>query len=76
MGIIGRIRAFFSGLFKKKEHPLYATCAFCGERVYLPFHCEYCNEYFCDTHRLPFNHDCKNIEAWKHRPAAPARTRR
>lgn len=72
MGIIGRIRTFLSGLFSKKEYPLYEICAFCGDRSYLPFHCEFCNRYFCDKHRLPFDHDCKNIEEWKRRPAGNA----
>ena len=72
MGIISRIKAFVYGFFKKKEYPLYETCAFCGERSYLPFHCEYCNQYFCDKHRLPFDHNCKNIDQWKKRPSTPA----
>lgn len=72
MGIIGRIRTFFANLLPKKEYPLYETCAFCGERSYLPFHCEYCNQYFCDRHRLPFDHDCKNLNEWKKRPAGTA----
>jgi predicted nucleic acid binding AN1-type Zn finger protein len=76
MGIISRIRKLFSGLFGKKEYPLYETCAFCGERAYLPFHCEYCNRYFCDKHRLPFEHDCKNIDEWKKRPAADGRKKK
>ena len=73
MGILRSIRGFFSRLFKKKEYPLYETCAFCGKRTYLPFHCEYCNKYFCDKHRLPFDHDCSNIAAWKNRPPASSR---
>jgi predicted nucleic acid binding AN1-type Zn finger protein len=73
MGIIDTIRSLFSGFFKKKEYPVYASCAVCNERVYLPFHCEYCDLYFCDRHRLPFNHDCKNIEDWKKRPAPASR---
>jgi predicted nucleic acid binding AN1-type Zn finger protein len=48
----------------------------CGERAYLPFHCEYCNQYYCDKHRLPFDHDCKNIDQWKKRPVSPARQRK
>jgi predicted nucleic acid binding AN1-type Zn finger protein len=73
MGIIDTIRAFFSGFSRKKEYPVYAPCAVCGKRTYLPFHCEYCNLYFCDQHRLPFSHDCKNIDAWKKRPAPSGR---
>lgn len=69
MGILDTIRLFFTGIFKKKEYPLYESCAVCGERSYLPFHCEYCGRYYCDRHRLPFDHDCKNIAEWKNRPA-------
>ena len=68
MGLGDRITRFFSGLFRKKQYPLHETCAVCGERVYLPFFCEYCHQYYCDRHRLPFDHDCKNIDQWKKRP--------
>ena len=71
MGILDKLRALFSGFFKKNEYPLHETCAVCGKRVYLPFHCEYCGLYFCDRHRLPFEHDCRNIDAWKKHPDAP-----
>jgi len=65
VGILADIVTFFSTLFGKKKPPVYADCAFCGEHVYLPFHCEYCHRYFCGKHRLPFEHDCKNIKEWK-----------
>ncbi|MDD1689344.1 MAG: AN1-type zinc finger domain-containing protein [Methanoregula sp.] len=68
MKIIRRIRDGLFRLFRKKEYPVYGTCASCGERVYLPFHCEYCHRYYCDKHRLPFDHNCKNIDQWKNRP--------
>jgi len=68
MAILWKIRRFFSKLFKMKEPaPLYANCAICGERIYLPFLCNYCHKYYCGKHRLPFNHDCSNIEEWKNR---------
>ncbi len=67
MGPGERITRFFSRLFRKERYPLYETCAACGERVYLPFFCEYCHRYYCDRHRLPFAHDCTNIEEWKSR---------
>jgi predicted nucleic acid binding AN1-type Zn finger protein len=67
MGLGDAITRFFSGLSRKKQYPLYETCAVCGKRVYLPFFCEYCQRYFCDNHRLPFDHDCKNIGKWKNR---------
>ncbi|MFA4826552.1 MAG: AN1-type zinc finger protein [Methanoregula sp.] len=65
MGILASIVTFFKKRFGKKPPPLHEDCAFCGERVYLPFHCEYCHRYFCGRHRLPFEHDCKNIRDWK-----------
>ena len=68
MGLGNRITRFFSGLFHKKQYPLHETCAVCGEQAYLPFFCEYCHKYYCDRHRLPFDHNCKNIDQWKKRP--------
>ena len=68
MGILERIRRFITGIFKKDEYPLYETCAVCNERSYLPFRCEYCGKYYCDRHRLPFDHNCQNIGEWKNRP--------
>ncbi|MFY9800719.1 MAG: AN1-type zinc finger domain-containing protein [Methanoregula sp.] len=80
MTIFDRIGQFFSNLFGKKEEvPLYANCSVCGKRVYLPFLCHYCHNYYCGEHRLPFSHDCKNIDDWKNRksksgPATKKRT--
>ncbi|MGB7787297.1 AN1-type zinc finger domain-containing protein [Methanoregula sp.] len=71
MGLRETITRFFQRFFPKKEYPLYKTCTICGERVYLPFRCEYCDNYYCDRHRLPFDHDCKNIEAWKNSRTTP-----
>ena len=68
MAILKKIRQFFSALFTKKEKtPVHASCAKCGERVYLPFQCNYCRQYYCGRHRLPFNHECRNIDDWKNR---------
>ncbi|OPY38713.1 MAG: AN1-like Zinc finger [Methanoregula sp. PtaU1.Bin051] len=68
MAILNKIRKFFSGFFtRKKKAPVYANCAKCGEWVYLPFQCNYCNQYYCGAHRLPFNHDCEHIDDWKRR---------
>ena len=44
-------------------------CDFCGKNVSLPFHCQYCGKNFCDEHRLPPNHDCAGLAAWKKTPA-------
>jgi predicted nucleic acid binding AN1-type Zn finger protein len=70
VGILASIIAFFSKIAGKEKTPVHANCSFCGEWVYLPFHCDYCNQYFCGTHRLPFEHDCKNINEWKKKPGS------
>ena len=70
MGLRETISRFFQRFSLKKEYPLYHSCAICGERTYLPFLCEYCGNYYCDRHRLPFDHECRNIEAWKKSPKA------
>jgi uncharacterized protein YkwD len=44
-------------------------CDLCGKNVSLPFHCQYCGKNFCDEHRLPPNHDCAGLAAWKKTPA-------
>ncbi len=74
MGILATIVSFFSKYFGKKKIPVYENCSFCGERVYLPFHCDYCNRYFCGKHRLPCEHDCKNISKWKKTSASEGTT--
>ena len=65
MGLSDTVSRLFRRLFSKTEYPVYNSCAICGERVYLPFRCEYCGRYYCDRHRMPFDHACKNIEEWK-----------
>lgn len=44
-------------------------CDTCGKTVSLPFHCQYCGGNFCDEHRLPPNHACAGLAAWKKTPA-------
>jgi len=44
-------------------------CDFCGKNVSLPFHCQYCGKNFCDDCRLPPNHACAGLAAWKKTPA-------
>jgi predicted nucleic acid binding AN1-type Zn finger protein len=34
-------------------------CGICG------WDCKWCHEKFCNAHRLPESHDCKNIEEYK-----------
>lgn len=36
-------------------------CRACGKDVNLPFQCTYCQDYFCNNHRLPENHQCPNL---------------
>lgn len=48
-----------------EKNSLYAKCAYCDRVVYLPYKCNYCGQYFCDEHRLPFNHNCPEIESYK-----------
>jgi predicted nucleic acid binding AN1-type Zn finger protein len=68
---IAKIVNFFSDLLhRKSKYPVYGNCAVCDKKVYLPFHCEYCNRFFCGTHRLPFNHSCKNIKEYNQAPAS------
>jgi Zn-dependent protease len=47
-------------------------CEICGVEVDLPFRCNYCEHYFCPTHRLPENHDC--TETWRVKAVRSART--
>lgn len=46
----------------------YGICSKCGQKVYLPFRCHYCGNYFCEDHRLPPKHDCRGIDSWKNTP--------
>ena len=43
-------------------------CDHCGNEVVLPFSCQYCGGKYCDECRLPPNHNCVNIGAWKKKP--------
>ncbi|MDK2796308.1 MAG: hypothetical protein PWQ22_531 [Archaeoglobaceae archaeon] len=47
---------------------LYGRCSKCGSKVFMPFRCNYCGNYFCDDHRLPSNHDCIGLGSWKNTP--------
>lgn len=37
-------------------------CDFCGKGVRLAFKCKRCGGYFCDSHRIPENHNCKGLK--------------
>ena len=45
-------------------------CDYCGKEIKTlsTFTCSYCGKTFCPEHRLPFNHNCAQIEAWKRTP--------
>jgi len=47
-----------------------AQCDFCGKEIKTlsTFTCSYCGKTFCPEHRLPFNHNCADIETWKQTP--------
>jgi len=47
-----------------------AQCDYCGKEIQTlsAFTCSYCGKTFCPEHRLPFNHNCTHIEAWKQTP--------
>jgi predicted nucleic acid binding AN1-type Zn finger protein len=36
-------------------------CAYCGDLVDMPFHCNYCKDPFCAEHRLPEDHRCVKL---------------
>jgi len=38
-----------------------ADCAYCGDRVELPFECNFCKDPFCAEHRLPEEHRCVKL---------------
>ena len=57
---------FSSETVAKKERskaPITGRCYFCDEKVSMPYKCKYCNNLFCDDHRLPENHDCHGIKS-------------
>ena len=40
-------------------------CYVCGSAESIPFKCNYCKEYFCNTHRNPINHSCPFVNVYK-----------
>lgn len=40
-------------------------CFACEDNVSLPFKCKFCSNKFCEEHRLPENHDCPGLKAYK-----------
>lgn len=51
-------------------------CDYCGEEIQplSTFTCSYCKKIFCPKHRLPFNHNCTHIEAWRQTPPSGQQT--
>ncbi|MEA3202184.1 MAG: hypothetical protein QOE90_3612 [Thermoplasmata archaeon] len=41
------------------------TCDFCGVEEYMPYACKFCKGRFCAAHRLPENHGCAGLGAYK-----------
>lgn len=37
------------------------NCEKCGQETFMPFRCPYCGSQFCSEHRLPENHQCRNL---------------
>ena len=43
-----------------------SICYFCNQKESIFFKCRQCNRTYCTDHRLPENHNCKNIIHVKH----------
>ncbi len=44
-----------------------ARCEACGAQEDLPYTCKFCEGRFCGAHRLPENHECTGLGAYKER---------
>lgn len=43
----------------------YNYCSYCGRIIReLPFRCKYCHKIYCNKHRLPEDHKCKELEEY------------
>ena len=40
-------------------------CSYCGSMERMPFGCKFCGERFCPEHRLPENHECRGLVAFR-----------
>src|ERR1051326_7595208 len=45
-------------------------CDFCGVEEYMPYVCKFCKGRYCAAHRLPENHNCAQLGAYKDRVRA------
>ncbi len=51
---------------KAKSNALF--CTYCREEIKeFPFTCKFCGFQYCGDHRLPENHECVGLEAYKER---------
>lgn len=48
-------------------------CEVCGEEEYMPYECKFCGGRYCARHRLPENHRCTGLAAYKERVRAEGR---
>lgn len=42
-------------------------CYACEANEPLPFKCKFCGQHYCGDHRLPEDHDCPGLKAYKER---------
>jgi len=40
-------------------------CFTCESNVIMPFNCKFCSQNYCDEHRLPEDHECEGLQAYK-----------
>ncbi len=40
-------------------------CTYCGVQETMPFKCKFCQNTYCGEHRLPENHGCVGLAAFK-----------
>jgi hypothetical protein len=45
----------------KKKTQFKGNCNYCDESSLLGFTCSYCNNFYCENHRLPEKHNCKGL---------------
>jgi uncharacterized protein len=48
-------------------------CDLCGVEEYMPYVCKFCKGRYCAAHRLPENHGCQGLDAYKDRVRAEGR---
>jgi uncharacterized protein len=48
-------------------------CDACGVEEYMPYVCKFCKGRYCAAHRLPENHGCQGLDAYKDRVRAEGR---